>query len=235
MANFTTIEAASRERAGKGAARATRREGKVPGVIYGAKLPPTLIALDPRLVLRELHKSGWRSRLYEVTVDGTPVRALIRDVQFHPVTDKPEHVDFQRLAAGEKIHVTVQVVFLNEGTSPGLKRGGVLNIVRHTVEVYVDPENIPEHFEADLGNRDINDAIRWSDLVGTEGTRNTVGRDFVIATVAAPTKIEVTAEQAAAGVVAPSAKGRAPAKPAAAPASGKAPPKPAAAKTGGKK
>ena len=234
MANFTTIEAASRERAGKGAARATRREGKVPGVIYGAKLPPTLIALDPRLVLRELHKSGWRSRLYEVSIDGTAVRALIRDVQFHPVTDKPEHVDFQRLAPGEKIHVTVQVVFLNEGTSPGLKRGGVLNIVRHTVEVYVDPENIPEHFEADLGDRDINDAVRWSDLKGTEGARNTVGRDFVIATVAAPTKIEVTAEQAAAGVTAAAAKGKAPAKPAAA-ASTKAPPKPAAAKPGGKK
>jgi large subunit ribosomal protein L25 len=223
MANFVTIEAVARERAGKGAARATRRAGKVPAVIYGAKQAPALIALDPRVVMRELMRSGWRSRLYEVSVDGTSERALIRDVQLHPVTDKPEHVDFQRLAAGEKIHVSVSVSFLNEGTSPGLKRGGVLNVVRHVVEVYCDPENIPEKFEADLGVLDINDNVRWSDLTGTDGMRPTIAdRDFVIATVAAPTKVEVTAEQAAAtpAAAAPAKGGtKAPGKaPAAAPA-----------------
>jgi large subunit ribosomal protein L25 len=223
MANFVTIEAVARERAGKGAARATRRAGKVPAVIYGAKQAPALIALDPRVVMRELMRSGWRSRLYEVSVDGTSERALIRDVQLHPVTDKPEHVDFQRLAAGEKIHVSVSVSFLNEGTSPGLKRGGVLNVVRHVVEVYCDPENIPEKFEADLGVLDINDNVRWSDLTGTDGMRPTIAdRDFVIATVAAPTKVEVSAEQAAAtpAAAAPAKGGtKAPGKaPAAAPA-----------------
>ncbi|HEY2132919.1 MAG TPA: 50S ribosomal protein L25/general stress protein Ctc [Acetobacteraceae bacterium] len=221
MANFVTIEAEARERAGKGAARATRRQGKVPAVIYGAKEAPTLIALDPRAVLREIHTSGWRSRLYEVKVGGASTRALIRAVQFHPVTDAPEHVDFQRLAAGEKMRVAVTVIFQNEATSPGLKRGGVLNVVRHTVECYVDPDSVPSQFDADLGTLDINDNIRWSDLKGTEGISPIIKeRDFVVATVGAPTKIAepVAVEGAAAPAAAP-AKG-APAK-AAAPAAKK--------------
>ncbi len=218
MANIVSIEAEARPRAGKGAARATRRAGKVPAVIYGAKQEPTLIALDPRVVIREIHNAGWRSRLFEINVDGAASRALIRDVQFHPVTDAPEHVDFQRLASGEQIRVAVAVHFDNEGTSPGLKRGGVLNVVRHAVEVYADPDNIPERFHADLGTLDFNDNVRWHDLKGTDGTRPVItDRDFVIATVAPPTKIaEAPAE---AGAAAPAAGGKpAPAK--AAPAKG---------------
>ena len=156
MANFELIEAESRSRAGKGVARATRRAGKVPAVIYGAKQEPSLIALDPRFVMRELKRGGWRSRLYEIQLGTEKTRALMRDVQFHPVTDQPEHVDFQRLASGERVRVSVAVVFLNEATSPGMKRGGVLNVVRHTVEVACDPDNIPEKFEADLGTLEIN-------------------------------------------------------------------------------
>ena len=163
----------------RGVARATRRAGKVPGVIYGAKQEPTLIALDPRVVLKELKRGGWRSRLYEIGLAGEKTRALMRDVQFHPVTDAPEHVDFQRLAAGERIRVAVQVVFLNEGTSPGLKRGGVLNVVRHSVEVACDPDNIPERFEADLGQLDINDNVRWHNLAGIgEGDAGDCGPRF---------------------------------------------------------
>ena len=205
MANLVTIEAEARERAGKGAARATRRAGKVPGVIYGAREAPTLIALDPRLVLREMQKSGWRSRLYDIKVNAESVRALIRDVQFHPVSDKPEHVDFQRLAPGEPVRVAVAVHFANEGISRGLKRGGVLNVVRHSVDVLCDPENVPEFFEADLADLDINDNVRFSDLKGTGGTRPTIlDRDFVIATVAPPTKMaEPAAETPAAAVAAP--------------------------------
>jgi large subunit ribosomal protein L25 len=205
MANFVTIEAEARPRAGKGAARATRRAGKVPAVIYGAHRAPTLIALDPRVVLREVHQSGWRSRLFEIKVDGDAARALIRDVQYHPVTDAPEHVDFQRLAPGETIRVAVAVHFDNEGLSPGLKRGGVLNVVRHAVEVYCDPESIPERFNADLGSLDFNDNVRWHDLTGTEGTRPVIAdRDFVVATVAPPTKMaEVAAEAAPAAAAAP--------------------------------
>ena len=218
MASFTTIKAEARELAGKGAARATRRAGKVPAVIYGAKQTPELIALDPREITRELVRGGWRSRLFEVSVGGSTQRALMRAVQFHPVSDKPEHVDFQRLAAGEAIRVAVKVTFLNDTTSPGLKRGGVLNVVRHTVEVLCDPDNVPESFVADLGALDINDNIRFSDLTGTEGSKPTItDRDFVVATVAAPTKAaEVPVAEGAAAPAAPAKGTKAPAKPAAA-------------------
>jgi large subunit ribosomal protein L25 len=210
MANFELIEAESRSRAGKGVARATRRAGRVPAVIYGAKQEPTLIALDPRFVMRELKRGGWRSRLYEIDVAGEKSRALMRDVQFHPVTDAPEHVDFQRLAAGERVRVAVAVVFINESISPGIKRGGVLNVVRHTVEVACDPDAIPEKFEADLGPLDISDNIRWHNLLGVGDARPVItDRDFVIATVAAPT---VSAEQLAAEAAAAAAAAAAPAK-----------------------
>jgi large subunit ribosomal protein L25 len=216
MASFVTIEAEARARSGKGAARATRRAGKVPAVIYGAREAPTLIALDPKTVLRELHKGGWRSRLFDVAVDGVSQRALIRDVQFHPVSDLPEHVDFQRLAPGEQIRVAVTVRFSGEGSSPGLKRGGVLNVVRHTIEVLCDPETVPSHFEADLSGLEINDNVRWHNLTGTEGCTAAVHRDFVVATVAPGAKMtEAPAEAGAAPAAAAPAKGKAPAKAAA--------------------
>jgi large subunit ribosomal protein L25 len=210
-ANAVTIEAEARARAGKGAARATRRAGKVPGVIYGAHEAPSLIALDPRAVLRELHRPGWQSRLYEIKINGDATRALIRDVQFHPVTDTAEHVDFQRLAPGEPIRVAVPVHFENEGISPGLKRGGVLNVIRHTVEVYCDPEQIPDQFIANLAELDFNDNVRWHDLKGNEHARPVItGRDFVVATVAPPTKaVEVAADPNAPAAAAPAAAGRA--------------------------
>ena len=178
MANFVTIEAASRERAGKGAARATRRQGLVPAVIYGAKQAPTLIALEPKAVMKEITQSGWRSRLFELKVGNDSTRALIRDVQFHPVTDKPEHVDFQRLAPGEKIRVAVSVVFHNELTSVGLKRGGMLNVVRHTVECLVDPDTVPPHFDADLGALDIHKMVKpMLDAAGDEASEEAWGEE----------------------------------------------------------
>jgi large subunit ribosomal protein L25 len=199
MANVVAIEAEVRARSGKGAARATRRAGKVPAVIYGGKQEPNLIALDPRVVIRELQRAGWQSRLYEITAGSEPIRALIRGVQYHPVSDAPEHVDFQRLVAGQKIKVAVPVHFENDGISPGIKRGAVLNVVRHAVEVYCDADNIPEQFTADLGPLDFNDNVRWHDLKGTENVKPVIDRDFVVATVVPPTKIEVVAETAAAG------------------------------------
>jgi len=228
MANYVTIEAELRARAGKGAARATRRAGKVPAVIYGAKQEPTLIALEPRAVLNELKKGGWRSRLFDLKVAGESHRALMRDVQFHPVTDVPEHVDFQRLAPGEHIRVSVAVHFLNDATSPGIKKGGVLNIVRHTVEVFADPDHVPPFFTADLGSLEIAANIRWHDLKGVEGVRPTVKEhDFVVATIAPPTKSQEAPAEATAAAAAAPAKGKAPAK-GAAPAA-KAAAKPAAA------
>ena len=219
MANLVSLEAETRARAGKGAARATRRAGKVPAVIYGGHQEPSLIALDPRVILRELQRSGWQSRLYEVKAGDMPVRALIRAVQYHPVTDAPEHVDFQRLAPGEQIRVSVPVHFENDGLSPGLKRGGVLNVVRHAVEVLCDPDQIPEQFTANLEGLDFNDNVRWHDLAGRGDIRPVIAdRDFVIATVAPPTKIEAVAGDAAAAPAAAPAKGAAAKAPAKAPA-----------------
>ncbi len=189
MVQTIRIEAVSRERAGKGAARATRRAGQVPGVIYGAKREATLIALDPRDLMKELQAGGWQSRLYEVAVKGGGTeRALMRDVQFHPVTDRPIHVDFQRLAPGQRIRVRVPVTFLNEGTSPGLKAGGVLNVVRREVEVMADPDAVPDRFEIDLAAAEIGDTLRWSSIKDHAGTQPVItDRDFVVATIAPPT------------------------------------------------
>lgn len=213
MVQTIRIEAASRERAGKGAARASRRAGKVPAVIYGAKQEAALIALDPRTVLRELTRGGWRSRVYQVNVAGAASRTLMREVQFHPVSDKPIHVDFQRLAPGERIRLGVSVQFRGDATSPGIKRGGVLNVVRHTVEVMADPDTVPEAFVAELGELDINDNVRFSDLQGTEGCDPVItGRDFVIATVAPPTKAAEAPAEPGAAPAAPAKGTKAPAK-----------------------
>ncbi|MFC7473191.1 50S ribosomal protein L25/general stress protein Ctc [Dankookia sp. GCM10030260] len=208
MVQTVRIEAVARERAGKGAARATRREGLVPAVIYGAKQEATLVSLDPRDVMKELQKGGWQSHLYEVALkDGSTVRTVMRDVQFHPVTDRPLHVDFQRLAAGTRIRVRVPVHFLNEDTCPGIKEGGVLNVVRREIEVLANPDQVPDAFEIDLGEATIGDSLRWSAVKDKFGTKAVIERDFVVATVAAPTVIE---EVVAAPVAAapPPAKGK---------------------------
>jgi large subunit ribosomal protein L25 len=193
MVQTIRIEAEARGRSGKGAARATRREGLVPAVIYGAKQEATLIALDPRDVMKELQKGGWQSHLYEVAVKGGGTeRTLMREVQFHPVTDRPLHVDFQRLAAGQMIRVKVPVMFVNEDTCPGIKAGGVLNVVRRDIEVQADPDNVPEGFEIDLGAAGIGDSLRWSAVRDQFGTKSVIARDFVVATIAAPTVAEET-------------------------------------------
>jgi large subunit ribosomal protein L25 len=218
MVQTIRIEAEAREQAGKGAARATRRQGLVPAVIYGAKKDATLLALDPRIVMKELHKGSWQSHLYEVAVGDTAERCLMRDVQFHPVTDRPIHVDFQRLAPGARIRVKVPVAFLNEDTCPGLKAGGVLNVVRREIEVLAEPESVPESFQIDLAEAAIGDGLRWSAVKDQQGAKPViVGRDFMVASIAAPTVVE-DAPAAAPGPVeatkqkAPAAGGAAPAK-----------------------
>jgi large subunit ribosomal protein L25 len=218
MVQTIRIEAEAREQAGKGAARATRRQGLVPAVIYGAKKDATLLALDPRVVMKELHKGGWQSHLYEVAIGDSAERCLMRDVQFHPVTDRPIHVDFQRLAPGARIRVKVAVSFLNEETCPGIKAGGVLNVVRREIEVLAEPENVPEKFEVDLAEAQIGAGLRWSAVKDQFGARPViVGRDFMVASIAAPTVVDDTAPAAAAGPV-EAIKQKAPAAGAAAPA-----------------
>ena len=198
MADKTVLEASSRAKAGKGAARATRRAGLVPAVIYGAKKDPVLVALDPRLVVREMGRAGWRSRIYEINADGARERALIREIQLHPVSDKPIHVDFHRVAAGETVRVAVAVAFRGEDQAPGLRAGGVLNVDHHAVEVVADPERIPEHFIADVSALEIGGAIHWSDLEGVgDLTPAAHEADMVIATIAAPTIEEEPVDEAA--------------------------------------
>jgi large subunit ribosomal protein L25 len=229
MVQTIRIEAEARERAGKGAARATRRDGRVPAVIYGAKQEAILLSLDPRDIMKEMHKGGWQSHLYEVAVaGGATERCLMREVQFHPVKDSPVHVDFQRLASGQMIRVKVPVVFLNEETAPGVKEGGVINIVRRDLEVLADPDQVPDQFEIDLAEAAIGASLRWSNVVDHKGTKPVIlGRDFVVATIAPPTVEEEVI--VAAPVAAPEAKGKkggkaaAPAK--AAPAAAAAPAK----------
>jgi large subunit ribosomal protein L25 len=229
MVQTVRIEAVARERAGKGAARATRRGGMVPGVVYGAKQQSTLVALDPRDVMKELIKGGWQSHLYEVAVkDGPTERTIMRDVQFDPVTDRPVHVDFQRVAPGARIRVRVPVAFLNEETSPGIKAGGVLNVVRREIEVMAETDKVPERFEIDLASAKIGDGLRWSAIKDHFGARPVIaGRDFMVASVAAPTT-EAEAAPAAPPPAPEPAKGKgkaAPAKAGAAPAAPAAPAK----------
>ena len=181
-----SMNAETRDRAGKGAARATRRAGRVPAVIYGGKEDPVLISVDPRDVRKGLETGALMSHVYELNLDGKTQRVLARDVQLHPVTDAPEHVDFLRVTGETRVTVEVPCTFLNEELSPGLKRGGVLNVVRYTIEVSCAADAIPEHFDIDLGSLDIGDSVHISAVDLPKGVRPTIARDFTIASVAAP-------------------------------------------------
>lgn len=220
MADIIAFPANARERAGKGAARATRRSGQIPGVVYGAKEPPVLIAVDPKVLKQHLGQSGFFTRLVDIQLDGKAHRALPRDVQYHPVTDQPIHVDFMRVSADAKVTVAVPVVFTNEGLSPGLKKGGVLNIVRHEVELVCPVDSIPHSLTIDLAGKDIGDSIHISHIPLPQGVRPTItDRDFTVATVAPPTvQTEEEIRPAAAAEGAAPAAGAAPGAPGAAPA-----------------
>lgn len=187
MAQTATLNASVRERAGKGAARAVRREGRVPAVIYGDKKDPQTISMDYRELMKQVQTGRFLSTLVDIDVDGTKVRAIPRDVQFDPVRDFVVHVDFLRLGKGARIAVEVAINFLGDEDSPGLKRGGVLNVVRHTVEIMCPAEAIPESFDMDISELDIGDGLHSTDLTLPEGMTFTItDRDFTIATISAP-------------------------------------------------
>ena len=195
MVDVNTLAASSRSLSGKGPARAARRNGLVPAVIYGNNLDPVTISVDRKALEQQIRLSGFFIRLVDVNFDGESHRVLPREVQFHPVSDAPLHIDFLRFSADRKIPVEVPVNFLNEEESPGLKRGGVLNIVRHEIEVLCTADNIPQIFEIDLTGCEIGDALHASAVELPEDVTFTItDRDFTIATVAAPT---VVAEEAA--------------------------------------
>ena len=199
MSDIVTMPAQTRERAGKGPARAARRAGLVPGVIYGAKKDPLMITLDPRDVFRGLRTGAFLATVYELNVGGKKERVLPRDVQFDPVSDRPLHVDFLRVSAATEVTVDVPVLFLNEEEAPGLKRGGLLNIVRHEIEMSCRADAIPQNIEIDLTGLDIGDSVHISMVKLPEGVEPTItDRDFTVATIAAPTVVRDEAEEAAA-------------------------------------
>jgi large subunit ribosomal protein L25 len=230
------LKATARPRAGKGAARQARREGKVPGVIYGDGKPPELIVLDYSDLWKQVIKGHFTSTVFEVEVDGKKNRVLPRELQVDPVKDLPIHVDFMRIGKDGRIRVAVAVRFVNEALSPGLKRGGVLNIVRHDIEVTCPYDKMPAFFEVDLTGLEIGRSVHISSVKLPDGVEPTIrGRDFTIATIAGAAKQEeevvaaaaATEEAAAAaaaaapgaeGAPAAGAKGAAPGAKGAAPA-----------------
>lgn len=208
MSAVISISAQPRERAGKGAARSTRRAGRIPAVIYGEKQEATLISVDPKELDRLVHKKAFFASLLDVDIAGKKHRVLPRDVQFNPVTDVIEHLDFQRIGKDTKIHVNVPVVVKNEAAAPGIKRGGVLNLVRHEIPFTCSPENIPQQIVVDLTGLDIGASIHISSIELPKGaTPNLRERDFTVVTIGAPSglKAEAEATPAAAAAAAPAA------------------------------
>ena len=187
MSDTLTLPAETRDRAGKGASRALRREGRVPAVVYGGNEEPLAVHVEEKELRRQLGTGHFFNSVVDIEVGGKTVRTLPKDVAFHPVTDRPLHVDFLRLAKDAKVHVNVPVHFINEAASPGLKRGGVLNIVRHELDLVCDPERIPEEVAIDVTGFDLGDAIHISHVSLPAGSASAItDRDFTIATIVAP-------------------------------------------------
>ncbi len=197
MSDQLTISAEPRERAGKGASRALRREGRVPAVIYGDKKEAVAIHVEARELNKLLGTGYFMNSLVQVVLDGKKTRTLPKDVAFDPVTDRPLHVDFFRLAKGAKVQVDVPVVFINEEDSPGLKRGGVLNVVRHELDLMCDADKIPDEIEIDVTGLEIGDTIHISNITLPEGSESVItDRDFTIAGVAAPSALKSSDDEA---------------------------------------
>lgn len=200
MSDVATLNAWPRDRVGKGSARAARRQGFVPAVIYGDKKDPLPIQVEFRELNKILAKAGFFSRLIDIKLDGKAHRVLPRDLQQHPVSDFAWHVDFLRVSATSSVTVEVPVEFVNEGAAPGITRGGVLNVVRYTVELNCRADNIPASLSVDLTGLDIGDSLHISAVTLPEGTSPVIDdRDFTIATIAAPTTVaDAAAEETAA-------------------------------------
>lgn len=191
MSDTLTLSAQLRDRAGKGASRALRREGRVPAVIYGDKKEPEAIHIAERELNKLLGTGHFMNSIVEVEIDGKSVVTLPKDVAFHPVSDRPLHVDFLRIAKGSTVEVLVPVVFVNEEASPGLKRGGVLNVVRHELELVCDATKIPDEIEVDVTGTEIGDSIHISAVTLPKGSESAItDRDFTIATIVAPSALK---------------------------------------------
>ena len=194
MSDTLTLPAETRDRAGKGASRALRREGRVPAVVYGNNEDPQSIHIEEKELRRQLGTGHFFNSIVEISVGGP------KDVAFHPVSDRPLHVDFLRISKDHKVHVNVPVHFINEEASPGLKRGGVLNIVRHELDLVCDPESIPDEVAIDVTGFDLGASIHISHVTLPAGAVSAItDRDFTIATIIAPSGLRSEANEAAEG------------------------------------
>ncbi|BCH31451.1 50S ribosomal protein L25 [Mesorhizobium sp. L-8-10] len=197
MSETYELKAEARERVGKGSAREVRRNGKVPAVIYGDKQPPLAIALSYKDIFYKIHGGGFMTTVTTIDVDGKKIQVLPKDYQLDPVRDFPMHVDFLRVGKNTAVNVEVPVHFVNEDKSPGLKRGGVLNVVRHEVEFHCPANAIPEFITIDLTGADIGDSIHISAVKLPAGVKPVItDRDFTIATIAGSAAMKPEAEAA---------------------------------------
>jgi len=226
MATVNVIKAVSRSRGGKGAARAERRAGRVPGIIYGDGKPPLPISLDYSELRQRIYAGHFLTTVHDVEIDGMKHRVIPRDFQLDAVRDLPLHVDFMRLGEGATIRVNIPIHVKNADQSPGVKRGGTVSIVTHSIEVRCRADAIPTGIEVDVGGLDINHSRHLSDIKLPEGVRAVSGRDITLVTVVPPSgyaeEIKAAAEAAAAAAAAAATAAAAPAAgaPGAAPAAG---------------
>ncbi|MEL7445996.1 MAG: 50S ribosomal protein L25/general stress protein Ctc [Pseudomonadota bacterium] len=210
MSDALSLPAEARERAGKGASRALRREGRVPAVIYGGKEEPTPIHIEEKELVKQMNTGHFMNSIVNVEVGGQSVRTLPKDVALHPVSDRPTHVDFLRLSKDAKIEVQIPVVFINEEESPGLKKGGVLNIVRHELDLVCRSDAIPDQIEIDVTGKEVGDSLHISEVTLPDGAESAItDRDYTIATLVAPSALKKSEDEAAEGDEAEGAEGEA--------------------------
>ena len=186
MSKSYELKAEARVLAGKGSARAVRRNGRVPAVIYGDKQTPISISLDYKEIYYKIHGGGFLHTVATIDVNGDKIRVLPKDYQLDPVKDFPTHVDFLRVSANSRIKVEIPVHFINQDISVGLKRGGILNIVRHEVEFMCPVDAIPDFITVDLASVDIGHSVHISAVAVPEGLKPTIDRDFTVATIVSP-------------------------------------------------
>jgi len=208
MSEQLTLPAETRDRAGKGASRALRRDGRVPAVVYGQKKEPLSIHVDEKQLTKMLLTGHFMNSVVMIDVAGKPTRTLPKAVDFHPVSSRPRHVDFLRISEHTKVTVAVPVRFDNEEASPGLKRGGVLNVVQHELELVCDAAHIPNEIHIPLDRLEIGDSIHISQVRLPEGvTPSNTEEDFTVATIVAPSAMKAEEEETAAAGEVPTVEG----------------------------
>ena len=227
MATVRELKATARPKSGKGAARAERRAGRVPGVIYGDNQPPVTISVNDAELRQRIQAGRFLTTIYDIDLEGKKHRVIPRDFHLDPVRDFPVHVDFMRLGEGATIRVSVPLHIQNGESAPGVKRGGAVNIVTHTIDLECAVDNIPQYIEADVSALEINHSLHMSDIKLPTGVRSLSREDVTLVTIVPPSgyaeEVKAAAAAAAAGPAAAAAPGAAaPAAGAAAPAAGAA-------------